>query len=180
MIRHSELTLAGRIIKAHGHAGEMALELRDASIDPEDAEFLVMEMEGIPVPFQVESVRQRGTLARLVKLKGIDSDLQASAVAGHDVWMLNRDLPEDVEVDADQGTVQPDQLVGWSMEDADTGAMIGTIQGLDARTANVLWQIRTPGGGELLVPVVDQFVISADIPRRAIQVRLPDGLISDL
>ena len=55
--------------------------------------------------------------------------------------------------------------------------LIGTIEGVDDSTANILFSVITEGGEELLIPATDDFVEEIDDEKREITMNLPDGLL---
>ena len=60
MIERQNLTTAGKFLKAHALKGELNAVL-DADCDLLDPERpLIVEMDGIPVPFYLQSVRPKG------------------------------------------------------------------------------------------------------------------------
>lgn len=60
MIKASELTAIGAIIKPHGVKGEMVINLRDDRIDIERTECIVMDIDGIYVPFSLKTSVRKG------------------------------------------------------------------------------------------------------------------------
>ena len=52
MITRSQLTLIGKAIKPHGHAGEISASI-ECRADASELGFLIMEIDGIFVPFKV-------------------------------------------------------------------------------------------------------------------------------
>ena len=55
--------------------------------------------------------------------------------------------------------------------------LIGTIEGVDDSTANILFSVITESGEELLIPATDDFVEEIDDEKREITMNLPDGLL---
>lgn len=82
MIKASELTAIGAIIKPHGVKGEMVINLRDDRIDIERTECIVMDIDGIYVPFFIENVRQKGRESYIIAIEGITSDTAAAEFNG--------------------------------------------------------------------------------------------------
>ena len=73
MIEEKDIVQAGKFLKPHGLKGELNAVLDyDAEILEEDYP-LIVDMDGIYVPFYAESVRPKGHFSSLVKLEGIDS-----------------------------------------------------------------------------------------------------------
>ena len=73
MIRQEEVYKIGKIGKPHGVKGEVSLRFSDDVFDRVDAEYLVLEVDGILVPFFMEEYRFRTDEVALVKFEGIDT-----------------------------------------------------------------------------------------------------------
>ena len=67
MIKQEEVYKIGRIGKPHGVKGEVNLMFTDDVFDRVDAEYLVLMVDGILVPFFMEEYRFRGDETALVK-----------------------------------------------------------------------------------------------------------------
>ena len=85
MIRKEEVTAVGELVKPHGIAGEMVMTtMYDGLFDDMEDPYLICDMDGILVPFFIESYRPRGAASLLVKLEYVD-DRAARRVAHHTV-----------------------------------------------------------------------------------------------
>ena len=54
MIRQEEVYKIGRLGKAHGIKGEVTMQVDDDIFDCTEAEYLVLELDNIMVPFFIE------------------------------------------------------------------------------------------------------------------------------
>lgn len=64
---------------------------------------------------------------------------------------------------------------GWSVRDERIGAL-GVVGRIEDRPVQPLLVVEREGGAELLVPLVDEFVIEVDEAARSITLSCPDGL----
>lgn len=183
MIRRNELVPVGNVGKPHGLAGEMQMSV-DSDVPLQSGSCLIMPVDGIFVPFFVETVRQKTPGSRLVKLVDIDSDRQAAGFNGTPLFMTIDhidSLPED-ESDDDDGLDDEDSgfyatsLIGSRIVDTD-GTEIGTISDINATTANVLFDVERPDGSSVFIPVCDDFVVAYDSDTSVLTLDLPQGLI---
>jgi len=62
MIRRDELTPIGTIYKPHGINGEVTATF-EQGVDPESLRCIVLDRDGIFVPFFINSIRSRGSQA---------------------------------------------------------------------------------------------------------------------
>ena len=77
MIKAEEVYKIGRLGKAHGVKGEVSFQFEDDIFDRVDADYLVLDIDGILVPFFMEEYRFRSDTVCLVKFKGVDTQQRA-------------------------------------------------------------------------------------------------------
>lgn len=179
MITADEITAVGIFTKTHGLKGEMHALL---DIDPEfflSHDCLVIDVEGIYVPFFVESVRPKGHTAVLIKPADVNDEAGAGIFAGKTIY-VNKDLLADYEEiireDGDQGAYA-DDFVGFTLLDT-AGNALGEITDVETSTANTLFIVHRPQeSGMLYVPVAEEFICNIDMAGRKITMQLPDGLL---
>ena len=172
MIRQEEVYRIGRIGKPHGVKGEVSFQFSDDVFDRVDADYLVLEVDGILVPFFIEEYRFRSDESALLKLEGIDSQEDARGLTNCAVYFERR---------LSDGDEEPTMaaIVGFLLVDDTDGKVIGTIVGIDDATANMLFEVQTGDGKEapLLIPVAEEFIRNIDNENREIRVVLPEGLL---
>ncbi len=170
MIRTEEVYRIGRIGKPHGVGGEVSFHFDDDVFDRTDAEYLVLSVEGILVPFFMESYRFHGSATALVKFCDIDTQEQARTLTGCDVFFPRRD-----DNDTADG-LSFAEIVGYTIVDAASRQHIGKIQAVDDSTINTLFDIATPDGGSVLIPASDDLIAYIDTATHTIAMTLPEGL----
>lgn len=172
MIRTEEVYKIGKIGKPHGVKGEVSLMFSDDVFDRVDADYLVLMVDGILVPFFFEEYRFKSGETALVKFCDIDTKEQAQELTGCDVF-----FPKKLS-DRDENELTWDELEGFEILNADDNdSRIGTLSYVDDATENVLFSVEKPDGNEVLIPASDEFIISVDAENRKIRVRLPEGLL---
>lgn len=169
MLRQENVFKIGRIGKPHGVKGEVVFLFTDDVFDRVDADYLIVEREGLLVPFYIEEYRFRSDESALLKLEGIDTQEQARELTNSDVFF------ERSKADEDQAPSTA-EIIGYTMTDHDTGDAIGTITGIDDSTANTLLEV-SRNGGTCLVPVAEEFIRAIDRKKKTIRVTLPEGLL---
>jgi 16S rRNA processing protein RimM len=111
--------------------------------------------------------RRAGLDARpIIRLEGCDSREVAERLRGQEIQVLREQAPE---LEADEWWA--DDLVGCAVRDGRTE--VGVVKRLLALpSCEVLEVERSPGGGELLVPLVRDAVRAVDVERRRIDIDL--------
>lgn len=163
MIELDKLVAVGRFAKTHGVQGEINVDF-DVDVDLDACTCLVVEMDGIPVPFFIESYRYRSDTTALIRLDGIDTEPMARTFFGKTVYVE----PHHIDADSDDDA---SYYLGYTLVDR-SGLKIGKITAVDDSTANVLFEV-----GDCLIPVAAIEVLDHDDQARRITVSLPDGLL---
>ena len=172
MIRTEEVYKIGRIGKPHGVKGEVSLMFSDDVFDRVDADYLVLMVDGILVPFFMDEYRFKSGETALVKFCDIDTKERAQELTGCDVY-----FPKKLS-DRDENELTWDELTGFEIVNADDGdSPIGILKYVDDATENVLFCVETPDGDELLLPAADEFILAIDAENRKIRASLPEGLL---
>ena len=135
MIRKEEVYKIGRLGKAHGVKGEVSFMFDDDVFDRVDADYLVLDVDGILVPFFIEEYRFRSDSTALVKFEDVDTQERARELTNCDVY-----FPLSL-TDDDSEALSLAVLVGFSIVDAQTGAVVGSIADIDDSTANILFEL---------------------------------------
>ena len=172
MIRREDVYQIGRIGKPHGIKGEVLFHFSDDVFDRAESEYLILEVDGILVPFYMEEYRFRSDETALVRFCDISRQEQARQLTGCDVYFLRSDVPAD-----DDGEMTWAQIVGFSIIDATDGNTIGTITAVDDSTINILFEIRTTDGRDVLLPASEDLIEEVDSDSRTITFTIPEGLL---
>ena len=168
MIREDDVYKIGRIGKPHGIGGEVTLRFSDDVFDRVDADYLVLMVDGILVPFFIEEYRFRSDEVALVKFEDIDTMDRAAELTGCDVF-----FPRHL-ADIDNDVLTWSQIVGYDIVDVESGKVIGRIEAVDESTINVLLEL----ADGTLIPAADEFIADIDHEARKLFMSLPDGLLS--
>lgn len=172
MIRQEEVYRIGRLGKPHGVKGELSFQFSDDVFDRVDADFLVLEIDGILVPFFMEAYRFRSSEVALVKFADVDTEEQARELTGCSVY-----FPRE-HTEADTENASWPEIIGYAVVDAGTGQTVGRIADVDTGTVNTLFVVQTDAGGECLIPASDELVTGVDKAARTLTMTIPDGLLS--
>ncbi|MCM1290651.1 MAG: ribosome maturation factor RimM [Prevotella sp.] len=179
MITRADITPIGKFHKTHALKGEL-----NAVLDI-DAEFLdrthplIVDVDGIYVPFYCESVRPKGHFSSLVKLQDIDTEDDAKEFVNKEIFALKSDITEfdnEFERESENEGTYADDLVGYKIVDVNTGHEIGEISGLNLSTANALFIIQS-GEDTIMIPIADEFIKNIDDEAHVIEMQLPEGLV---
>jgi 16S rRNA processing protein RimM len=166
--------VVGRVVKAHGIAGEVVVEIRT---DDPDARFAAgSSLRGRPSRggpesrYVVESVRDHGARL-LIRLDGVADRNAAESLKGTVFVVDSEDLPP-IE--------DPDEFYDHQLEGllvvTTTGATVGSVAEVLHTAAGELLSVRADEG-EVLVPFVSAIVTSVSLADRTIEIDPPEGLL---
>ena len=154
---------AGEIVTTHGVKGEVkVLTWLD---DPE----MLCEFDRCRIggkEFEIEQCRVQKT-CNLVKLTGIDTMDAAQAMRGKVIELYREDIDDEV--------IFADELL--NMEVFSDGKKIGKIVDVLDYPGNMVYVVR--GEHEYMIPAVKAFVLSTDLEKNEMQVKLIEGMRSD-
>ena len=154
---------AGEIVTTHGVRGEVkVLSWLDS---PEMlCEFDRCRIEGRE--YVMDSVRVQKT-CNLVKLRGVDTMEDAQKLRGKTMELYREDISDELIFAA--------ELV--DVEVYADGACIGKIKEVLDYPGNSVYVVQ--GEREYLIPAVKEFILSTDLEKNQMQVKLLKGMASD-
>ena len=154
---------AGEIVTTHGVRGEVkVLPWLDS---PEDlCDFERCRIDG--KEFEIESCRIQKT-CNLVKLSSVDTMEAAQAMRGKVLELYREDIDDEV--------IFADELLGVIV--FSEGKEIGKIVDVLDYPGNMVYVVR--GEHEYMIPAVNAFVLSTDLEKNEMQVRLIEGMRSE-
>jgi len=167
MIKAKEIYRIGRLGKTHGVRGEISFHFDDDVFDRVDADYLILSVDGIFVPFFIEEYRFRSDSTAILKLEGIDTQERARELTGNEVF-----FPREL-ADSDEDTLSWAEIIGFELIDAATGNSIGRIAGIDNSTLNTLFELED---GKL-IPASEELMTDIDKENRTIALHLPEGIL---
>jgi 16S rRNA processing protein RimM len=166
--------VVGRVVKAHGVTGEVAVEIR--TDDPAGrfvpgASLRGKAKGGAEDIYTVESAREHsGRL--LLRLAGIADRNAADSLRGTVFIVDSQDLPP---ID-DPDEFYDHQLEGLRVVTMD-GRLVGNVAEVLHTAAGELLSVTAETGAEVLVPFVSAIVTSVSLTDRTIDIDPPEGLL---
>ncbi|MBR4585128.1 MAG: hypothetical protein IKO29_00100 [Bacteroidales bacterium] len=149
-----------KILKSNGTDGGLLIGVRDievGQIDPQEPVFI--EFDGLPVPFFIQDIRQRGTSKAIIHLNDIDNLEDAEEVVGRAIY-VEGEWEDEQELD----------FTGWTL--LNRGERVGTVTGMEPIPGNLCLYV-----GEAMVPLHEDLILSVDPDARVLDLDLPDGLL---
>ncbi len=162
---------SGKIVGTHGIKGEVRIEPWCDS--PQFlAAFDKLYLDDRGETFIEVKSRPHKNIT-LCKIKGVDNIDDAQRLRGRIVY-IDRD---DVKLDEGVNFVQ--DLIGLAVIDADSGENYGKITDVLRTGANDVYEVTSPDGQKILVPVIDEVIPARNIDEGFVLLRPMKGLFDD-
>lgn len=179
MLRKEDFEAIGFVGRTHGIAGELACKL---SVEigelyrEEEHLFLMLEEEGLLIPYRVVGHRSKAGDIDLLRFDGINTKEAAEQLAHRAVW-LSKDFIAEEELSEDP--YEYTRYQGFTLLDADSQSIVGYIREVDDSTLNTLLYIEREDGEELILPIADELFVATDDDQRLLTLSIPRGLLDD-
>ncbi len=170
-MRKEECFYLGKIAKKFSFKGEVLIYLdTDEPELYENMESVFVELNKNLVPFFIlESSLHKNDFLR-VKFEDVATEADADAIMGCELFLPLSFLPK---LSGDKFYYH--EVIGFEVEDQRLG-VVGKIVSINDSTAQPLFEVLN-GEVEMLVPMIDQFLVKIDRENKKVVMNLPDGLI---
>lgn len=164
----SAMVQIGSIRKPHGLKGELKIQIDDRYLEIFlQSGVVFLEEAGQYLPYFVSEVK--GERGEIIKFEDIDSREAAESLHGAAIY-----LKEEVA-----GKAEPqgfEAWVGFEISDPD-GEKTGMITEVREYPQQWMAVVETLKGKEVLIPLVDNFILEANKETKTIVMDLPEGLM---
>ncbi|MFL9845480.1 ribosome maturation factor RimM [Flavobacterium rhizosphaerae] len=161
----------GKIAKKFSYKGEVLAWLD--TDDPgyyEDMESVFVEINKHLVPFFIEKSRLHKNDFLRIQFEDVDSEEAADRILGCELYLPLTMLPK---LEGDKFYFH--EIIGFTAVDERLGD-IGIITGINDNSAQPLFEIKK-GETEILVPMIDDFIVKIDRPNKQVLLNTPEGLV---
>lgn len=161
----------GIIARKHSYKGEVVIVVD--SDEPElyaNIDAVFVEYNNKLIPFFIENILlQKGNQLR-IKFEDVDNEQDASDILKRATYLPLTLLPK---LTGDKFYYH--EVIGFTVIDENYGT-VGKIKSINDNTAQALFVIEN-NHKEILIPLIDEFILKVDRKNKLIEVRTPDGLI---
>ncbi len=161
----------GTITRPHGIKGELCVDWYADSPHLLKKTFYI---QATNEPMQsVSGAKVRMHKGRpLLTLEHIKDRNQAELMRGMRIYVERSTLPplEDHEA-------YLHDIIGLNVVEHESDKHIGVLEAVEFPSEQMLWVIRAKGGQEILMPAVEEFIVSFDFEAEEIRISPPEGLL---
>ena len=156
----------GQIVNTHGIKGEV--KLNPWTDDIEDLLDLDVFYDEKGNALDVVSSRiHKNTV--IIKFRSISTMNDAEKMKGKTLYTEKTPLPE--------GRYYIKDLIGLTA--LENGEKLGTLTDVFNTGANDIYEVKTPDGKRIYLPVIDGVIGDIDLNAKTIEVTIPEGLLDD-
>lgn len=170
-MRKEECFYLGKIAKKYSYKGEVLAYLdTDEPELYEKLESVFVEIHKHLVPFFIEKSQLHKNDFLRIRFEDIDSEEAADRILGCELYLPLKFLPK-----LEGNKFYYHEIIGFEAEDQRLGT-IGTITGVNDSSAQPLFEIKK-GDIEILIPMIDDFIVKIDRDNKKIILNTPEGLV---
>jgi 16S rRNA processing protein RimM len=136
----------------------------------ENMESIFVEFNKNLIPFFIENSSFHKNDFLRVKFEDVDNEEQADEIIGSEVYLPISMLPK-----LEGNKFYFHEVIGFEIEDKRLG-VFGKIVSINDSSAQPLFEV-VNGSVEILVPMIDQFLVKIDRENKKVVMDLPEGLV---
>jgi 16S rRNA processing protein RimM len=170
-MRKEDCFYLGKIAKKFSFKGELLIYLdTDEPELYENMESVFVEFNKNLVPFFIESSSLHKNDFLRVQFEDVATEAEADTLIGCGIYLPLSMLPK---LEGNQFYFH--EVIGFDIEDKRLG-VFGKIVSINDSTAQPLFEV-VNGSVEILVPMIDQFLVKIDRENKKVIMDLPEGLV---
>lgn len=170
-MRKEDCFYLGKIAKKFSFKGEVLLYLdTDEPELYENLESVLVEINKNLIPFFIENSSLHKNDFLRVKFEEVDSEEEADSIIGCELYLPLTMLPK-----LEGNKFYFHEVIGFQIEDKRLGN-VGEIVSINDTTAQPLFEVLN-NGVEILIPMIDHFLLEIDRKNKKVIMDLPEGLI---
>jgi 16S rRNA processing protein RimM len=170
-MRKDECFYLGKIAKKFSFKGEVLIYLdTDEPELYENMESVFVEFNNNLVPYFISTSSLHKNDFLRVRFEDVESEEEADKIIGCPVYLPLKMLPK-----LSGNKFYFHEVIGFEVEDKRYG-IVGVIQSINDSTAQTLFEVLN-GDVEILIPMIDHFLVKIDRENKKVLMDLPEGLV---
>ncbi len=171
IMRKEDCFYLGKIAKKFSFKGEVLIYLdTDEPELYENLESVFVECDKNLIPFFIENSNLHKNDFLRVRFEDVTTESAADEIMGNSVYLPLKMLPK-----LTGNKFYFHEVIGFEIEDTKTG-YVGEIVSINDTTAQPLFEV-IKNETQILIPMIDHFLIKVDRENKKIIMNLPEGLI---
>jgi 16S rRNA processing protein RimM len=171
IMRKEDCFYLGKIAKKFSFKGEVLIYLdTDEPELYENMESVFVEFNNNLVPFFIENSSLHKNDFLRVRFEDVNTEEEADRLLGSAIYLPLKMLPK-----LSGNKFYFHEVIGFEIEDQRLG-VFGKIVAVNDSSAQTLFEVLN-GDVEILIPVIDHFLVKIDRENKKVMMNLPEGLV---
>ena len=154
-----------KVLKSNGVDGDVLVSAPDVALEEIQGPVLI-DFDGLPAPFFIESCTRRGSGKYIIHLTDVCNLEDAEELVGRFLWS------DEVEEDDDEAQ----DFTGWKV--LNRGDYVGTVTDYEPIPGNLCLYLKpAEDADEIIIPLHEDLIISINEESLTLNLNLPDGLL---
>ena len=159
----------GKIVSKFSFKGEILLKLDSDEIDFKKMKTIFLDIDGAIVPYAVDNIKLHKSSLLRIKLENIDSEEKANKILKTKAYLPINDLPK-----LNGNKFYYHEIINFTVLDLSLGN-IGKVKEVNDQTSQPIIVVKN-GLNEVMIPLVDDFLIEINRDKKTLKFNLPEGL----
>jgi 16S rRNA processing protein RimM len=166
----SDCFYLGNITKPFGYKGEVDIFLDvDEPKNYAKLDAVFVELKGQLIPYFIQTIRIKNNHA-VVQFSDVNTD-NVHALIGAKLYLPLTALPK-----LEGNKFYFFEVIGFSMNDKNHGEL-GILESIMDNGPQPIFVIKHSSGKEILIPIIDEFIVEVNRETRSITTHAPEGLV---
>tara|TARA_B100000768_G_scaffold5684_1_gene6695 strand:+ start:87 stop:602 length:516 start_codon:yes stop_codon:yes gene_type:complete len=159
----------GKIVSKFSFKGEILLKLDSDEIDFKKIKTIFLDINGTIVPHSIDNIKLHKSSLLRIKFEDIDSEEKANKILKIKTYLPIKDLPK-----LNGNKFYYHEIINFTVLDLSLGN-IGKVKEVNDKTLQPII-IMDNGISEVMIPLVDDFLIEVNRVKKTLTFDLPNGL----
>ena len=159
----------GKIVSKFSFKGEILLKLDSEEIDFKKMKTIFLDIDSTIVPYSIDSIKLHKSSLLRIKFENIDSEEKANKILKTKTYLPIKDLPK-----LNGNKFYYHEIINFTALDLSLGN-IGRVKEVNDQTSQPIIVLDN-GTNEVMIPLVDDFLIEINRVKKTLIFDLPEGL----
>ena len=159
----------GKIVSKFSFKGEILLKLDSDEIDFKKLKTIFLDIDGTIVPYPIDNIKLHKSSLLRIRFENIDNEEKANKILKIKTYLPIKDLPE-----LNGNKFYYHEIINFTALDLSLGN-IGRVKEVNDQTSQPIIVLDN-GTNEVMIPLVDDFLIEINRVKKTLTFDLPEGL----
>ena len=159
----------GKIVSKFSFKGEVLLKLDSDEIDFKKLKTIFLEIDGAIIPYSIDNIKLHKSSLLRIRFENIDNEEKANKIIKIKTYLPIKDLPK-----LNGNKFYYHEITNFMVLDLTLGE-IGKVLKVNDQTSQPII-IVINNNSEIMIPLVDDFLIDINRDKKTLTFNLPEGL----